>query len=149
MNLQGHKTPQNAQKRCWWHRNIIDLTGLLPTYHIIIIQWLTGVYHWGNGGCYHLNSSKKAKYLKCYSRKVESTEEMANFGNYPGDFILFHTLIRRQGYTVQNLKSPGLSGRVDSTALFAFSNVNVQSVPSQVVWTFCYLDIIINDYVIP
>ena len=45
----------------------------------------------------------------------------------------FHTLIRRQGYTVQNLKSPGLSGRVDSTALFAFSNVNVQSVPSQVV----------------
>ena len=34
-------------------------------------------------------------------------QEMANFGNYSGDFRL---------YTLKNLESPGLSGRVDSTA---------------------------------
>ena len=37
---------------------------------------------------------------------------MANFDNYPGDFIL---VIWRPGDMVQNLESPGLSRRVDST----------------------------------
>ena len=32
--------------------------------------------------------SNNAKELKIYNQKVESTEEMANFGDYPGDFIL-------------------------------------------------------------
>ena len=33
-------------------------------------------------------SSNNAKCLKFHCRKVESTEEMANFGDYPGDFRL-------------------------------------------------------------
>ena len=37
---------------------------------------------------------------------------MANYGDYCGDF---YSLIWRLGDTVQNLESPGLSGRVDST----------------------------------
>ena len=41
-----------------------------------------------------------------------SLQEMVNFDNYPGDFIL---VIWRPGDTVQNLESPGLSRRVDST----------------------------------
>ena len=36
-------------------------------------------------------------------------QEMANFGNYSGDF--------RHGETVQNLECPGLSGRVDGPTL--------------------------------
>ena len=38
---------------------------------------------------------------------------MANFGDYLGDY---RHLIWRQGDKVQNLESPKLSGRVDSTA---------------------------------
>ena len=33
-------------------------------------------------------SSNNAKYLKFHCRKVEPTEEMANSGDYPGDFRL-------------------------------------------------------------
>ena len=33
-------------------------------------------------------SSNNAKWLNFYGQKVESTEEMANFGNYLRDFIL-------------------------------------------------------------
>ena len=40
--------------------------------------------------------------------RKSNLQEMANFGDYPGDF---QTLIWRP---VQNLESPGLSGRVDS-----------------------------------
>ena len=50
-----------------------------------------------------INSSNNAKYLKFHCQKVESSEEKANLGDYPGD-------------TVQNLESPGLQGRVDSAA---------------------------------
>ena len=38
---------------------------------------------------------------------------MAKFGDYQGGF---HTLTWRLGDTVQNLVSPGLSGRVNNTA---------------------------------
>ena len=38
---------------------------------------------------------------------------MANFGDYSGDLRL---LIWRPGDTVQNLESPGLSGRAGSAA---------------------------------
>ena len=34
------------------------------------------------------NGSNNAKYLKFHCCKVESSEEMANSGNYPGDFRL-------------------------------------------------------------
>ena len=33
-------------------------------------------------------SSNNAKWLNFYGQKVESTDEMANFGNYLRDFIL-------------------------------------------------------------
>ena len=58
-------------------------------------------------------SSNNAKYLKFCGGKVESTRN-GNFNNYPGDIRL--RLFWRQGDTVQNLESPGLSRRVDSTA---------------------------------
>ena len=48
------------------------------------------------------SSSNNEKYLKFNGGKVESTRN-SNFGHYPGDMV-------------QNLESPGLSGRVDSTA---------------------------------
>ena len=44
--------------------------------------------------------------------KKSNLQEMANFGDYPGD--VYQTLIWRPGETVQNLGSPRLSGRVDS-----------------------------------
>ena len=43
--------------------------------------------------------------------RKSNLQEMANFGDYPGDF---QTLIWRP---VQNLESPGLSGRVDSPVI--------------------------------
>ena len=46
-------------------------------------------------------------------RKSTSTEEMAYFGDYPRDFCLWSG---ERKITVQNLDSPGLSGRVGSTA---------------------------------
>ena len=45
--------------------------------------------------------------------RKSNLQEMENLGDYLGDF---QTLIWRPGETVQNLESPGLSGRVDSTA---------------------------------
>ena len=57
------------------------------------------------------NSSNKAKYLKFHSQKVETTRngKLRQFGR-------FQTLVWRPGEMVQNLESPGLSGRVDSPA---------------------------------
>ena len=43
--------------------------------------------------------------------RKSNLQEMANLGDYPGDFRLF---IWRLGETVQNLESPELPGRVDS-----------------------------------
>ena len=65
----------------------IDLTCLLPTNHIItyiILQWYTGVRE----ETFEVNSKKVQGIQNIYCRKVESTLEMANFGNYPRDFIL-------------------------------------------------------------
>ena len=74
---------------------------------------------------------KQRKIFEILLPEVESPEETANFGDYPGDFIL---LSGDREIRSKSLESPGLSRRVDSTAFFAFSNVNnVQSVPSQVV----------------
>ena len=51
--------------------------------------------------------------------RVEN-EEMLNFGRL---CRRFHTLIWRPGDMVQNLESPGLSGRVDNTVLVGFTVV--------------------------
>ena len=60
----------------------LALIGLLPTNHIIayITMALTEVFE---------NTLNNVKYLKFYCQNwVESTEEMATFGDYPGDSIL-------------------------------------------------------------
>ena len=59
------------------------------------------------------NSSNKAKYLKFHFAKVESTRN----GELRRLSGRFQTLIWRPGEMVQNLESPGLSGRVDSPAM--------------------------------
>ena len=60
------------------------------------------------------NFKKKnnATYLRFYCREVESTRN-SKLLRLSGRF---QTLIWRPGDTVQNLESPGLSGRVDSPA---------------------------------
>ena len=87
-----------------------DLIGLLPTNHII--PYITMAYGslWGNGQCQQKNSSKNAKYLKFHCQKVEYTRN----GKLRRSSGRFQTLIWRPGETVQNLESPGLSGRIDS-----------------------------------
>ena len=54
-------------------------------------------------------------YLKLYCQKVDSTRN----GKLGRLSRRFQTLIWRTGETVQNLESPGLSGRVDSPVIFA------------------------------
>ena len=54
--------------------------------------------------------SNTAKYLKFHFAKVESTRN----GKLQRLSGRFQTLIWRPGEIVQNLESPGLSGRVDS-----------------------------------
>ena len=55
-------------------------------------------------------------YLKLYCQKVDSTRN-GKLWRLSGRF---QTLIWRPGKTVQNLESPGLSGRVDSPAKLSF-----------------------------
>ena len=64
---------------------------------------------WGNVWHSQQNSSNNAKF---HCRKVESTRN-GKLGRLSGRF---QTLIWRPGETVQNLESPGLSGRVDNIA---------------------------------
>ena len=98
-----------------------DLTGLLPSNHIIAyyyngisefvtkLSMLTVKY-----------SSNNTKYLRKFlSQRVDSTRD----GKLRRLSGRFQTLIWRLGGTVQNLQSPGLSGRVDSpvNGLLTFS----------------------------
>ena len=55
-------------------------------------------------------AQNKAKYLKFHRQNIESTRN----GTLRQLSRRFQTLIWRPGETVQNLESPGLSGRVDS-----------------------------------
>ena len=87
-----------------------DLIGLLPTNHIILYITMAYGSLWGNGQCQQKNSSKNAKYLKFHCQKVEYTRN----GKLRQLSGRFQTLIWRPGETVQNLESPGLSGRIDS-----------------------------------
>ena len=75
-------------------------------------------------------SSQTTQNIWNFIVRESSLQEMANFGDYSGDFgrffiYLFYflflfgrfqPLIWRPGDTVQNLESPELSGRVDSAA---------------------------------
>ena len=61
----------------------------------------------------HFKKKNNAKYLRFYCREVESTRN-SKLWRLSGRF---QTLIWRPGGTVQNLESPGLSGRVDSPVL--------------------------------
>ena len=66
-----------------------------------------------------------AQYLKFHCQKVESTRN----GKLRRLSGRFQTLIWRPGETVQNLESPGLSGRVDMhTALEKRKNTGVKAV---------------------
>ena len=67
-----------------------DRIGLLPTNHIIAYNYLK--FH-----CHKIKSTRNGK-LGCLSGR-------------------FQTVIWRLGETVQNLESPRLSGRVDSSAI--------------------------------
>ena len=66
---------------------------------------------------------KNAKYLRFYYREVAESTRNSKLRRLSGRF---QTLIWRLGDTVQNLESPGLSGRVDSpvnaTGLKSFRN---------------------------
>ena len=75
MNLQWHK----AREKDVAGIVAFDLFVLLPTNHIIILQRHSGVYE-------ETLNANNTKQLKFYHRKVEATEEMANFGTCPEDF---------------------------------------------------------------
>ena len=75
---------------------------------------------WGNVWHSQQNSSNNAKF---HRRKVESTRN-GKLGRLSGRF---QTLIWRPGETVQNLESPGLSGRVDSFASMALDRSFMKS----------------------
>ena len=60
--------------------------------------------------CVISKEKNNAKYLRFYCREVESTRNR----KFQGLSGRFQTLIWRPGDMVQNLESPGLSGRVDS-----------------------------------
>ena len=75
---------------------------------------------WGNVWHSQQNSSNNAKF---HCRKVESTRN-GKLGRLSGRF---QTLIWRPGETVQNLESPGLSGRVDSFASMALDRSFMKS----------------------
>ena len=93
-NLRWHW--QNAQKSCNFFWVIFELIGLL------LLQWHARVYEetlnvnikitqtmqntWNYFSPW--TGSLFTGYLKFYCWKVESTEEIENFGDYPGDFRL-------------------------------------------------------------
>ena len=92
-----------------------DLIGLLPTNHIIIkLQGQTGVYEETFDVNIKIAQTPQNSWDFKYCWKVESTEHVLN-GRLRRLSGRFHTLIWRPGDTVQNLESPGLSRRVDST----------------------------------
>ena len=58
-----------------------DLTGLLPTNHIIILQWRLGVYEEAFDANMKIAQTTQNTQLKFYCQKVESAKEMANFSD--------------------------------------------------------------------
>ena len=97
--------------RWFWSTYITGINSSYLATLLLKLQWHTRIYEETFPGN---SSSNNTKYLKFYGRKVESTRN-SNFGDYQG---LYQTLICRLGDTFQNPESPGLSGRVDSTAFY-------------------------------
>ena len=95
---------QNARRRCCWHCNIWPITLLL------ISKLHTGVCQ----ETFNVNFKIVQTMQNIWNFIVgkSSLKEMANFQRLSRRI---HTLIWRPGDMVQNLESPGLSGRVDST----------------------------------
>ena len=59
-----------------------DLIGLLPTNHIIILQWRLGVYEEVfDANMKIAQLTQNAQLNKFYCQKVESAKEMANFSD--------------------------------------------------------------------
>ena len=103
--FQGCQPPESSNiEDCHrWHHNIhdvivtFDLIGLFPTNHIIAyitMVTLARMVCWGNGLILlsmltrKINSSSNAKYMKIYCCESRVSQEMANSGDYPGDFRL-------------------------------------------------------------
>ena len=95
---------QNTRRRCCWHCNIWPITLLL------ILKLHTRVCE----ETFNVNIKIVQTMQNIWNFIVQkaSLQEMANFQWLSGRF---HTLIWRPGDTVQNLESPRLTRRVDST----------------------------------
>ena len=121
---------QNSRKRCCWNCNIWP-------------NWLTS--HQSHYCLYHSgvlefvrkqklkNSSNSANYLKFHCQKVDSTRN----GKLRWLSRRFQTLIWRWGEKVQNLESPGLSGRVDSPASAPRAGLGSQQPPQSQIIRIC------------
>ena len=102
---------QNARKRCCC--TTFDLIGLLPTNHIIAYSIIAYRKLQETLDVNSIKITQTTQNIWNFILGKSTPQEVAKFGNYRGGF---HTLTWRLGDTVQNLVSPGLSGRVDSTA---------------------------------
>ena len=104
-NLRWHKTREKDVVEI----ATFDLIGLLPTNHIIIIISYNGLQEFMRKRC------KRAEIFNIVRRssQLKWGYKMANWRLSRR----FHTLMWRPWDTVQNLKSPRLYGRVDSTAV--------------------------------
>ena len=101
-----------------WHKTCEkDVVGIITFDRLVltfltnhIFSYITMPYPslWGDIQCEQSNSSNNKNCLKFHYQKVQSWKN----GKLSWRF---QTLILRPGDTVQNLESPGLSGRVDST----------------------------------
>ena len=99
---------KNVPKRCYWNCNI------WPNW-FTSYQSLLRILQRHTRFCekmFDVNSKVDQIRQRVWNFIVKKSnlQEMANFGDYPGDI----RLIWRPGETVQNLESPRLSGRVDS-----------------------------------
>ena len=99
---------KNVPKRCYW--NCIIWPNWFTSYQSLlhILQRHTRFCE----KMFDVNSKVDQIRQSIWNSIVKKSnlQEMANFGDYPGDI----RLIWRPGETVQNLESPRLSGRVDS-----------------------------------
>ena len=99
-----------------------DLTGLLPTNHIIAYMYITTAYRVCEE-TFNVNSKIDQLRQNMSNFIVRKSIESTRNGKLRRLSGRFQTLIWRPGEMVQNLESPGLSGRVDSPAITQIDNV--------------------------